>query len=177
MAKYCVIENDKVINMAVAEITLDEDGNPSWVPPENWVEQADGAQIGWGYIGGVFIDPETNLTLADAKKIAIGILKGVYKGKTEEGVINGITIGNITDEIQDAVTIILNNLASDYVVVYDENYINLTQAKLVSIFNYKSACSSQAQTHAAAVLALTTKQEIKTYVQTTMQTGWPSTAL
>ena len=47
MSKYAVIENNKVLNICVAE--------PSDIKPDNWVLCEEGG-IGWDYTNGQFVD-------------------------------------------------------------------------------------------------------------------------
>lgn len=47
MAKYAVIENEKVVNLCIAE--------PSDIKPDNWV-LCESGDIGWDYTNGQFID-------------------------------------------------------------------------------------------------------------------------
>jgi hypothetical protein len=47
MSKYAVIENNKVVNICIAE--------PSDIKPDNWVLCEEGG-IDWDYINGQFVD-------------------------------------------------------------------------------------------------------------------------
>lgn len=48
MANYAIIENDTVINTAVAEA--------DYAAEQGWVLLPEGAGIGWSYIDGEFVD-------------------------------------------------------------------------------------------------------------------------
>lgn len=48
MANYAIIENDKVVNVVVAEADYAES--------QGWILISDKAGIGWDYINGEFVD-------------------------------------------------------------------------------------------------------------------------
>ena len=47
--KYAIIENQIVVNLAVAD--------PEFAQLEGWIEATDDVSIGWGYVGGQFVPP------------------------------------------------------------------------------------------------------------------------
>lgn len=165
--KYCIINGGYVTNIVVSDTAREA----------NWVPHESGVNIGWTWNGSVFAEPNQNITLAQAKKIAIAALKDEYTGRTEAGVIENIRIGDISDQIQDAAIMITNSFSTDYAVVHGQNSLLLNASKLAAIYGYKKACSDQAKAHAQAINGLGTKASVKNYIQNDLQTGWPSTAL
>lgn len=53
MPNYCVIENDKIINIVVAD--------SEYAAEKGWIEYPPEAGIGWGYVNGQFIPPEIDI--------------------------------------------------------------------------------------------------------------------
>lgn len=133
-----------------------------------------GGGFTWG--GNILtITPEYSIELFQKLKAELkNKLKAEYAARMNAGVMSGIEIGNILNEIQDAAIMITNSFSTNYAVVYEGNALILNGAKLATIYGYKKNCSDNAQTHFVAIQALTTIQEVQDYDLTT---GWPSANL
>lgn len=166
MAKFCVIENGKVVNIIVADSQL----NQEWVPYQA------GVNIGWSWDGTQFEDETAQLSLAEAKAIAIDRLEIDYSERLGAATIGGMNVDKILPYVVKADMVIAaggTNLAA----VYKGQSQLLNAAKLTAIKTYWSNCSDAAKTHFAAIQNLASKAAVKNYIQTNLQTGWPSEAL
>lgn len=53
MAKYVIVENGKVVNIAVAE--------PEFAAEQGWIEHQEGVNTGWSYDGSTFSKPPRDI--------------------------------------------------------------------------------------------------------------------
>lgn len=160
--KYAVIENDKVVNIAESDSAIEG----------NWVPHQAGVRLGWGWDGSKFVSPENAKTVADFKRIARDRLEATYKEHLEVATIGGMKIESIISDIFKADAVISAG-ASNFAVVSGGDSQLLNAAKLEKIKMYWNDCSQTAITHYTNIQGLTTKAEIKVYVQLNLKTLWP----
>lgn len=166
MAKFCIIENEKVINIVISD-TAQED---------NWIPYQEGVKIGWTWDGAQFEDETASLTLSEAKAIAVDRLETDYSERLGAATISGMNVDKILPYVVKADMVIAaggTNLAA----VYNGQSQLLNATKLTAIKTYWSDCSDAAETHFAAIQVLGSKAAVKSYIQNDLQAGWPSTSL
>lgn len=125
-------------------------------------------------------------TSPELKKLAILRLKAELLKRQYAFTIEGFTYRDFQQTLDDGSTVnaldvtkaILDAGGNRYAVVSDSGgNIIMNAAKLTAILTYMYNCSETAITHYQAVQALTTKAEIKVYVQLNLKTLWPDPAL
>ena len=65
--KYAIIENQVVINIALAD--------PEYAQSQGWVEATGDVAVGWGYVGGQFVPPPPIDYSAQNKEQATALLQ------------------------------------------------------------------------------------------------------
>lgn len=112
--------------------------------------------------------------ITTGKKELLKRLKTEYTKRLNAGVIDGVNIGDVTDQLQDAAISIGNGITTKLAVVSDDAATLINGAKLNTIYTYKGDCSTAAIAHRSAIQALNNINDIENY---DLSTGWPSEAL
>lgn len=125
-------------------------------------------------------------TSPELKKLAILRLKAELLKRQYAFTIEGFTYDDFQQTREDGTKVNALQVTRDILiaggsrnVVVSDNGSNILMnaAKLDTIYAYMGACSETAITHYQAIQALTTKSEIKVYVQLNLKTLWPDPAL
>ncbi len=167
MARYAVVQNDVVANVAEADAATAQ--------ALGWIEAGE-AQIGWPVVGGVPVAPAPDLTARRAARLQE---LAAYRYAVETG---GIAVGGAaiaTDRASQALVngaysyTLLNPAALIDWKTAGGGWVQIDATTLAGIAGavaaHVQACFSAERAHAEALAALTTVGEVDDY---DLSTGW-----
>jgi hypothetical protein len=160
MAKYAKVINGVVDNI----IRADADPGAPYVEVTGFVSK------GYLWDGSQFSDPL--ITPNDARAMARVKLITVYQQRAAIGNFNGVRLLDIRDDIVLA-ELLFQKGATSFPAISGDDALLLDQAKVNAALTYINDCAVNAQALWTTLQGLSTVADIKTFMQTTVKTGWP----